>query len=170
VAVLKKSLHIIDFLSGFFGKVFSFLIPIMVVLQFGEVILRYVFNSPTTWSWELCAYLFGANFLMGGAWVLKERRHVRTDMFYDRLTPRRKALLDLILFGTVFMVFAIVLTYTTTKQAIFSISILEKSYTMWSAPLYPLKAIIALSFILLSLQGIAKIIRDFILVVRGEEI
>lgn len=168
--ILKKGLHAIDYTSELFGKIFSYLIPLMVLLQFAEVILRYIFHSPTTWSWEVCAYMFGANFLAGGAWTLKEGKHVRTDMFYNRLNRRQKAICDLLFFGTVFTVFAIVLTYTTTKHAIYSISILEESYTMFCAPIYPLKTIVALSFIMITLQGVAKMVRDFIFVIRGVEV
>jgi TRAP-type mannitol/chloroaromatic compound transport system permease small subunit len=41
---------------------------------------------------------------------------------------------------------------------------------MWGPPLYPLKTVIAISFILLGLQGIAKFIRDITFLIKGEEL
>jgi len=152
------------------GKLASFLIPMMTILQFSEVILRYVLGKPTAWSWEIAAYMFGANFIIAGAWALKEGKHVRTDIVFGKLSPKWKAILDIVTFSTVFVVFAVIMTIKTTSHALFSLSLAEESYTMNAIPIYPLKVIVAISFILLLLQGLAKIARDIIFLVEGENI
>ena len=167
---LTKMFKGIDVLCEFTGKAFSFLIPVIIVIETAEVILRYVFKNPTSWSWELCALLFGANWVMGGAWVQKEDRHVRTDVLYNLFSKKHKAILDLIFFTCLFFVYMGVMVWKTTANAIYSWSILETTFSMWGVALYPTKTIIAIGFILLTLQGIAKWIRCLIFVIKGEEI
>jgi TRAP-type mannitol/chloroaromatic compound transport system permease small subunit len=168
--MLKKILTAIDTVSEVMGKAFSFLILPVVLLEAFEVVLRYGFDSPTDWSWELAALVSGGMFIMGGAWVLKENRHVRTDVFYAKFSPRGQALIDLIFFALVFFPFVGVMVWKGIDKAIYSVSILEETYSMWAPPLYPLKITIALAFILLCLQGLAKWIRDLHFVIKGHDL
>jgi len=167
---LAKGLKLIDALSENAGKAFSYLILIIVVLETSEVILRKVFNNPTDWIWELCTLLAGAAFVMGGAWVHKEGKHVRTDVIFGNLSRKKQAIIDIFFFLTIFTSFVGVLIWKTVSNAAYSWKIHETTFTMWAPPLYPLKTVIALSFILFGLQGLAKFIRDVVFLVKGEEI
>ena len=85
--------------------------------------------------------------------------------------PKRiQSLLEVILFGTVFMIFAWVMSTKQIENAIYSINMREKTYTEWAPAFYPVKIAIAISFILLSLQGIARWIRSFYFLITGKEI
>ncbi|MDW7674764.1 MAG: TRAP transporter small permease subunit [Bacillota bacterium] len=167
---VAKILKFIDLISEQTGKLTSYLVLIMVGFQVVEVFRRYVLEEPTTWSWEFVTLLYGAHFILGGAWLLKEGGHVRTDVFYDRFSPKIKALLDLIFFTTIFFVFAYVMTSKVGANALYSYSINEKTYTMWAPPFWPLKMVFTYGFLLLLLQGVAKWIRDLIFVIKGEQI
>lgn len=168
--MLKKILAIIDAVSENTGKLFSFIILPVAALEAVEVILRYGFDSPTDWSWELAAILSGAMFITGGAWVLKEDKHVRTDIFYGKFSRKVQAYLDVFFFTTIFFSFVTVLSWKSINNAIYSVSIQERTFSMWAPPLYPLKIIIAFSFVLFGLQGIAKWIRDLHYIIKGEEL
>jgi TRAP-type mannitol/chloroaromatic compound transport system permease small subunit len=170
IAKIDKLLKGIDALSVWSGKIFSMLVLPIIVLETGESLLRYVFQKPTDWSWELAAMLFGAFFMMGGAWVLKENNHVRTDVFYNNLSKKWKAWFDLFFFTTIFFVFAGVMVWKMGANAIYSVGILETTFSMWAPPLYPLKVIFAFAYILLLLQGIAKWLRDLVYVTKGVEL
>jgi TRAP-type mannitol/chloroaromatic compound transport system permease small subunit len=165
--MLKKTLMAIDMLSISSGKIFSFLIIPVALLEAVEAVRRYVFDVPTDWSWELAAMLAGAMFIVGAGWVLKEERHVRTDILYTKMPRKWKAISDVFFFTVIFFVFVGVLTVKSTLQAIYSVSIREGTFSMWSPPLYPLKIIIALGFIILLLQGMAKLIRDIYYLAKG---
>jgi len=167
---LAKAVKFIDKLSENLGKLFSFLILVIVAFETAEVILRKVLNSPTDWIWEFCTLLSAAVFVMGGAWVHKEGKHVRTDFIYARLSRRTRALLDVIFFVIIFCSFMGVLIWKTVSNAMFSWSIRETTMTLWGPPLYPLKTVIALAFILFGLQGLARFIRDLVYLVKGVEL
>lgn len=170
IGILAKVFKVIDTVSEKTGKLFSYIILVMVALQTYEVFLRYGLKTPTTWIWELVMLMYGVHFIVGGAWVLKEEGHVRTDILYSRLSPRSKALLNVICFSCLFFVFMFIMIWKGTLHAIYSYSINERTYTMWAPPFWPIKIIIALSFIMLGLQGLAKWGRDLIFLIKGEEV
>ena len=66
---------------------------IMVVLVFGNVVLRYGFNSSITVSEEVSRWLFVWVTFMGAVVALREHTHLGTDVLVSRLPPsaRRSA-------------------------------------------------------------------------------
>lgn len=167
---IEKIVKGIDLLSVNAGKIFSLLIIPIIIIEAGESILRYVFGRPSDWSWELAAMLFGALFMMGGAWVMQENNHVRTDVVYNELSRKWKAYFDLFFFGTVFFAFAGLMVWKMGANAIYSIGIREGTFSRWTPPLYPLKVSFAISFILLLLQGLAHWLRALIYAIKEVEI
>lgn len=65
-------------------------LAVMVVLVFGNVMLRYGFNSGITLSEELSRWLFVWMTFMGAIVALKEHGHLGTDMMVSRLGARGK--------------------------------------------------------------------------------
>lgn len=65
---------------------------VMVVLTTYQVIVRYIFNTPSTWSEELVGYLFGWSTMLGATIVSGERGHMNIPVLVDRFNPiMRKA-------------------------------------------------------------------------------
>jgi TRAP-type C4-dicarboxylate transport system permease small subunit len=62
----------------------------MVVLVFGNVVLRYAFNSGIAVSEEISRWLFVWLTFLGGVVGLREHAHLGTDMLVGRLGPRGK--------------------------------------------------------------------------------
>jgi len=65
-------------------------LAIMVVLVFGNVVLRYAFNSGITVSEEVSRWLFVWLTFMGAVVALRERAHLGSDMLVSRLAPMGK--------------------------------------------------------------------------------
>ena len=166
-----RIIKIIDKISETAGKIASIFIIIMVALEFLEVLMRYFIGRPLNWTWEVSTYLYGANFMLAGAWALLNGKHVRTDILYDKMSKKGKAILDLCTFSTIFLLFCVTLTFLTIKAAQFSVSIKEYSFVIGGKiPIFPLKITIAVGFVLLFLQGLAKIARDIIFIAKGETV
>ncbi len=70
--------------------VIAMCLAVMVVLVFGNVMLRYGFNSGITLSEELSRWLFVWMTFMGAIVALKEHGHLGTDMLVSRLGARGK--------------------------------------------------------------------------------
>lgn len=81
-----------------------FTLPVMTVLICAEVILRFVFNSATSWSQEACGICFFVLVLCCQANCWQKDRHIRMDLFYNYIPNRFKKIVDMlsIISGTVF--------------------------------------------------------------------
>jgi TRAP-type C4-dicarboxylate transport system permease small subunit len=71
-------------------------LALMVIMVFGNVVMRYVFNSGLTLSEELSRWLFVWLTFMGGVVALNERAHLGTDTLISRLPRGGKKLCLLI--------------------------------------------------------------------------
>lgn len=164
---MKKILSIIDAISICSGKAAGWLILIVVGFIIYEILMRYVFHLPTLWVSESMVFGSGLTYVLGAAWALQDNRHVKIDLIYGRLTPRRRAIIDSITF--VFFAFYMgVLLWATAEYARRSVSVLETSGSAWDPPVYPIKLALAAGVVLLLLQGIAKFIRDLHFAVKGK--
>jgi TRAP-type C4-dicarboxylate transport system permease small subunit len=65
-------------------------LAIMVVLVFGNVVLRYAFNSGITVSEEVSRWLFVWLTFLGAIVALRQRDHLGSDMLVSRLGPTGK--------------------------------------------------------------------------------
>src|ERR1700751_3399548 len=71
-------------------SVIALCLAIMVVLVFGNVVLRYGFNSSITVSEEVSRWLFVWITFMGAVVALREHTHLGTDVLVSRLPPLGK--------------------------------------------------------------------------------
>ena len=83
---LRKALNgVLNVLAG--GSM-----AVMVILTTYQVVARYIFNSPSTWSEELVGYLFGWSTMLGATIVSGERGHMNIPILVDHFQPgMRKA-------------------------------------------------------------------------------
>ena len=81
------------------GKVTAFLLLLMVLNVSFDVMMRYLFHNSSVGMQEMEWHLFAVIFLFGIGVGLKGEGHVRVDFLYERFTPRKKALLNIV--GTV---------------------------------------------------------------------
>jgi len=158
--------NFIDKLSGFTGQFVALWSIIAVFVYYYEVIARYVFNSPTDWAHESMFLMFGMQYLLSGAYALREGSHVRVDVVYALLPDRGKAIVDVIS-SLFFFIFTIALLWTGWTFASDAISVWEVSFTEWAIQYWPVKLAIPVGAALITLQGIAHLIKD-ILVVAGK--
>ncbi len=81
-----KFVHAIEGLSLWVGRAFGWCILILTLSVSYEVFVRYVLNAPTVWAFDMMIQMYGALFLMCGAYALAQDTHVRADVVY-RLFP-----------------------------------------------------------------------------------
>ena len=167
--MMRRFLFFIDSLSTWIGKSFAWLI---LVLTFGvsyEVFVRYVLGAPTTWAFDISYITYGALFLMAGAYTLSRNGHVRGDVVYRFWRPRMQASMDLALYIVFFLPAAGAWIYAGWGYAAASIRFKEVSiFSPAGVPVFPLKALIPVTGVLLLLQGIAEIIRCILCIRHGE--
>jgi TRAP-type C4-dicarboxylate transport system permease small subunit len=81
---------VIDKYCRFISYVIAAAMALMVVLVFGNVVMRYAFNSGFTVSEELSRWLFVWLTFLGAVIAMRDRAHLGTDMLVGRLGPTGK--------------------------------------------------------------------------------
>ena len=167
---MGRFLKAIDAISIGTGKVIAWIvIPNVLALAY-EFFARYVFNSPTIWSYEVTYFFYGSHFLLGAAYTLHLKSHIRIDIFYQRISPRGRAIADTIGYLIFFFPVMLLLIYAGAEFTIQSFQMNEKSgLSPWRPYLFPYKAVITISIFLLFLQGIAEFIRTTSFALKGKE-
>lgn len=166
---MKNILFFIDKVSTWVGHAFAWLILILTLQVSWEVFSRYVLNQPHAWSFDLMIMMYGAVFMMAGAYTLAKDGHVRGDVLYGFFPPRLQAGLDLALYFLFFIPGIVALVWAGYTYAAESWAINEHStLTASGPPLYPFKTIIPIAGILLLLQGLVEMVRCVICLRQGD--
>jgi TRAP-type mannitol/chloroaromatic compound transport system permease small subunit len=166
---MQRVLFFVDRVSSLVGQAFSWLIVALTFLISWEVFARYVLNKPNPWAFDLMIMMYGAAFMMAGAYTLAKNGHVRGDVLYSFFPPRLQAGLDLILYFVFFIPGVVALVWAGYTYAEESFAIREHStLTANGPPLYPFKMVIPFAGILLLLQGCVEIVRCVICLCNGE--
>ena len=79
-APVERFLLFIDRLSAGVGKAFGWCIIIMTLGTCYDVFMRYLFRAPTNWAFDVSYFMYGALFMMAGAYTLSRNGHVRGDV------------------------------------------------------------------------------------------
>ncbi len=168
---LSPFLKMIDSLSTWFGKWVAWIVIPNVLALVYEFVARYLFGSPTIWSYEITYFLYGAHFLLGAAYTLHLKSHIRIDILYQHVRPRGQAIVDTVGYLVFFFPVMLVLVYGGAEFVIQSFEMGEKSgLSPWRPLLYPYKAVVVFAIFLLFLQGVAEFIRNAYSGIRGKSL
>ena len=158
----------VDSVSTWSGKTFAWLIIVLMSVICVEVFKRYILNAPTAWIFDITNMLYGAAFMMCGAYTLAQDAHVRGDFLYGNMKPRTQATLDLVLYILFFLPGIAALIYAGWDFAASSWRISEhSSVTAEGPPIYYFKALIPVAGALVLLQGFAEIVRSVVCLRTG---
>jgi len=141
----------------------------LVLVMANETIMRYVFNQPTVWGFETSVMMGAALYALGASYAHWSRSHIRIDVFYSRLSQRKRAIIDVL--GTVVVTFPLMFVLVSASVANAWQAWVGKEtlkLTFWYPPAGPLRTVVAVGFILLTLQVIANFVRDVYMLVRNE--
>ena len=165
--MLGKITNAIDTFNKKQGDVTSLLaLPLLVVVVY-EVIMRYVFNAPTTWGFEATTFLYGIHYMLGLAYCDVYGGHVRVDIFTSRLPIKPQSIIGIMTNLLFFMPVMVLMTFASWKYAWISIAGREVNPTSWAPPIYPIKTLMAISFSFLLIQGFSNLIHN-IRVLQGK--
>lgn len=96
MSALARFVGAVDALNEAIGRVVSWLTLGMVLVCFAVVVLRYGFGTGLIWMQELYVWFHAFVFMLGAGYTLKHAGHVRVDAVYGRLSPRRRAQIDIL--------------------------------------------------------------------------
>jgi len=145
------------------------IIPLIVGMVFSTIV-RFALGHSPLWTYDFAYMLGGSFFMLGAAYTLRLRYHVRIDMLYGRWPPRMKAAID-VFFGLLFFFPILIwLWLHSIEHAMFSWQIKERAVeSVLRSIVYPFKTVIPVAILLLLLQGVAEFLRSLFALVRGRE-
>jgi TRAP-type mannitol/chloroaromatic compound transport system permease small subunit len=139
---------------------FAWLIVPLVGAVTWEVVARYAFDAPTSWAYETIYSLYAAMFMLGAAYALRTGAHVRTDFLWEKWPPRTRAAIDAVAYLACFFPAMLLFLIAGLEATWSSYAMGERSAdTSWFPPLWPLKALVPASTLLLLLQGVSECIK-----------
>jgi len=168
--VLRKFCEGVGRISRCTGYVVSFLLPALIISIVYEVIVRYVFNSPTSWSFTISFMMGTIIIALGMCYLHESRGNVRVDLFYNRFPRKLQLWLDVGLTTVLFFPLVGMLTKVWFDDTIHAYVVGEVPVTGIFYPLlWPMKALITIGFALLFLQGFANFVKDVASLAKGGE-
>jgi TRAP-type mannitol/chloroaromatic compound transport system permease small subunit len=159
---LDRVVAVIDAVSTATGWFAGWLIVPMTVAMAYEVVARYAFYAPTKWAHEVSYLTYGSQFMLASAYTLLRGGHIRTDVFYERWTPRSRAVVDALSYLLFFFPGLLFIVYAGTVETMLAWHIGERTGLRighWPFPMYLFKAVIPATAVLLLLQGLSELIR-----------
>jgi TRAP-type mannitol/chloroaromatic compound transport system permease small subunit len=166
---MRKYLFVVDKISTFVGKTFSWLIVSLTFLITYEIFSRYALNAPHAYAFDIMLQMYGTLFMMAGAYTLSRNGHVRGDVLYSFFPPRAQAALDLTLYIFFFLPGIVALCWAGYVYAADSWRILEhSSITAEGPPIYQFKTVIPVAGAFMLVQGIVEMIRCGICLKEGK--
>jgi len=169
-AVFYGIIRVIDGFTDITGKLISLTMALLVAIITYEVFARYLFNAPTVWVYESSYMINGTAFMLGCAYALLKGAHVRTDIFWEQYSERRKGIIDLLSYLVLFFPSMITLMVISIDDAWLSYSIGERSQeSVWRAIMWPFRAVIPLAALLFMIQGVSESLKCLYQIRFGRE-
>ena len=159
----------LDGITRWSGWIVAWMILPMVGSLVYEVIGRYFFNAPTIWAYDMTYMLYGSFFMLGSAYTLLQKAHIRTDLFYDNWSPRVQGCVDLACYLLLFFPALTLFLMVGWDYFWTSFERNERIVTSpWMPIVWPFKGAIPVATALLLLQGLSETLKSAYAVVRGE--
>ncbi|MEM9248247.1 MAG: TRAP transporter small permease subunit [Pseudomonadota bacterium] len=165
---IRTYVRVVDRLSDYVGLVAMYLIFLMIAILLMDAVTRNIIDIPVHWAIEAAQFTLAAYYFMGGAMTLKNNNHVRMDLFYDNLSDAGKARMDLVTMVCL-LFYLSVLLFGSVSSLEYAIDTNERRFSMWNPSMIPIKALMVGCIILMLLQTISLIFKNWALL-RGEHL
>jgi len=175
---MNRLLYFVDNLSAAIGKAFAWCILVLTAVYAYEVVVRYVFRNPTAYAFDMSYLMYGALFMMAGAYTLSRDGHVRGDVIYRLWPARVQAGIELTLLILFLFPGMVALIYAGVDYAAESWSYLPHGpdgppgeisiNSPAGVPISPLKTILPVAAFLVLVQGVAETVRCVMCIKDGK--
>jgi len=158
---------VINVVTDYAVLISGLLIAIMSVLTTFGVVMRYAFDSPEPYSYEVSVIFLVACILLAIPAVQKEGRNLRVDWIVGRLSKRGQHIFENIIVPVIALVFVGVTVWRSWMTFVSSFTTHETSQSAVQEPLWPMKLLVTLTMAWLCLVLISQLVRGIQDLVRG---
>ncbi len=164
------TIRAIDRFSDVTGRLIALSMLVLVAIITYEVVARYAFDAPTIWVYEASNMINGASFMLGCAYALYKGAHVRTDIYWEKFSERRKGTIDLVSYLMLFFPTMITLFVISVDDAWDAYTLVERSQeSIWRVVTWPFRASIPLAALLFMIQGVSEALKCWYQIRFGRE-
>jgi TRAP-type mannitol/chloroaromatic compound transport system permease small subunit len=149
----------IDKMNERIGFLAEWLVLLSCLISAGNAFSRYAFGLSSNAWLEIQWYMFAAVVMLGASFTLKKNEHVRVDIVYANVSTRRQIGIDV--FGSIFFLLpaTIIMAYLSWPIFYNSWMLGETSVNAGGLIRWPVKILLPIGFVLLTLQGISELIK-----------
>ncbi len=150
----------VDAVNYWVGRFAMYLFFVLAAVLLYATFSRVIAHVPVNWALEMSQFLLSAYYLLGGAYTMQLNGHVRMDLIYGRLPPRKRAVTDAI--TVLFVIFYLVVLFAGgISSTNYAIVYQQQNYTAWAPLLWPIKVVMTIGVFLMLLQAISAFFKDF---------
>ncbi|SFQ65168.1 TRAP-type mannitol/chloroaromatic compound transport system, small permease component [Roseivivax halotolerans] len=149
----------IDGLNEIVGRIVAVVAVVFAAIIIYDVVMRYAFNEPTRWAFDVSKQLYGFYFILLGGYALRHRAHVNVDLVIEKLGPGALKVVEVAGYAIFFFPFAWVFLTRSWEFAMRSWTQGETTYGAIQMPVYPLKMAMCVAAGLLLLQGVSEVLK-----------
>ena len=151
--------RVVDWINQRIGWIASWCVLISCVISAANATSRHAFSLSSNAWLEIQWYLFSAMFLLGASHTLKMNEHVRVDIVYANVSPRKQLWIDLL--GAVIFLLPAVAMMTWLSWPVFVRAFVSGEMSKDAGGLirWPVMLLMPIGFALLTFQGISEIIK-----------
>jgi len=159
----KSNSRIMDFISAFdkkLAELSGWIIVLMMLSISYDVIMRYFFKAPTTWSFEVSRYMLIMVVFLGGGWALPADGHVSVDIVTDKLSRKKQKAFIIVstIISAGYLLTFFIQSVAFTHDA-WANGVRSTEYLAW--PLWPIRFFLVIGSGMLFLECVLKIMRTF---------
>lgn len=149
----------VDWVTDHFGSIAKWAVFLSCIISATNAIVRYALDISSNAFLEVQWYMFAACVMFGASQVLRLNEHVRVDVLYGRYSGKTQVYIDI--FGLLFFLLPVMLTmlYLSTPLFLKMFESHEMSSQAGGLVRWPAMLTLPLGFALMTLQGIAEIIK-----------
>jgi TRAP-type mannitol/chloroaromatic compound transport system permease small subunit len=156
---MELYVHYVDAFNRAVGYFAMYLFYLLGAILIYATLSRLVAGVPVNWALEMSQFILSAYYLLGGAYSMQLDGHVRMDLIYGRLSPRKRATTDA--FTIVCVIFyLIVLFIGGISSTNYAIVYKQQNYSAWAPLLWPIKVVMTVGIFLMLLQTISSFFKD----------
>ena len=156
---MELYVHYVDTFNRVVGYFAMYLFYALGAVLIYATASRLATGTPINWALEMSQFILSAYYLLGGAYSMQLDGHVRMDLIYGRLSPRKRAVTDAFTILCVIF-YLIVLFIGGISSTQYAIVYKQQNYSAWAPLLWPIKVVMTIGIFLMLLQTISSFFKD----------
>jgi TRAP-type mannitol/chloroaromatic compound transport system permease small subunit len=157
--VLLSFSNAVDKFNEKVGVFCNWLVLLSCLVSGGNAMVRYAYDTSSNAWLEIQWYMFAVIVMFGASYTLKRNEHVRVDLLYMVLGRRGQLWIDIL--GTLIFLLptCAILAWLSWPFFMQSYNVFEGSSNAGGLLRWPIKLVMPLGFVLVSLQGVSELIK-----------